>query len=285
MTEDVLTFEELRQVQSRERDSDTLQELDDDFFDRARAYLDMKRDGEDVLQNQEYRNARNLLQDIVDRRQKKIVKLAFLSVKSGVSVDNLMAHEEELFDDLTDAIEDHRYDIEDALLDGDGAARAPALDGEDGAAESDEVDGTGGEEPGAAADESSADDIEDDAAEDEDDTEEDVDSAKDGDDDEDDAGGEKLLFGGDDGDEDDTEPGESGDADDDMKDAGDTADGDEDDTGEAGDGMARVRATTDVQEFMGTDLEAYGPFEEGEEAVVPEKNADVLQEQGKAERL
>ncbi|MFB6291860.1 MAG: hypothetical protein ABEI58_00535, partial [Candidatus Nanohaloarchaea archaeon] len=45
-----------------------------------------------------------------------------------------------------------------------------------------------------------------------------------------------------------------------------------------------VEITSEVPEFMGTDLETYGPFEEGEEAEVPKENAEILINRGNAEK-
>ena len=44
-----------------------------------------------------------------------------------------------------------------------------------------------------------------------------------------------------------------------------------------------IKITSDVPEFMGTDLETYGPFDEGDEAKVPEDNAEILINRGNAE--
>lgn len=46
-----------------------------------------------------------------------------------------------------------------------------------------------------------------------------------------------------------------------------------------------VEMKSDVPEFMGTDLESYGPFEEGEEAELPEENAEILVNRGSAEMV
>ncbi|MFB6181004.1 MAG: hypothetical protein ABEJ93_03940 [Candidatus Nanohalobium sp.] len=50
-------------------------------------------------------------------------------------------------------------------------------------------------------------------------------------------------------------------------------------------GYRLVKITSEVPEFMGTDLESYGPFEEGEEAEIPEENAEILENRGNAEVL
>ena len=50
-------------------------------------------------------------------------------------------------------------------------------------------------------------------------------------------------------------------------------------------GYTLVETTSSVPEFMGTDLEAYGPFDEGEEVEIPDDNAEILVNRGNAERI
>lgn len=57
------------------------------------------------------------------------------------------------------------------------------------------------------------------------------------------------------------------------------------DEGDVEEGYELVKITSEVPEFMGTDLEPYGPFEEGEEASIPEENAEILVNRGNAEVL
>lgn len=63
-----------------------------------------------------------------------------------------------------------------------------------------------------------------------------------------------------------------------------TAEADEEsETEEVEEGYKLVRTTSDVPEFMGTDLEAYGPFDEGEKVSIPDDNAEILVNRGNAE--
>ena len=57
------------------------------------------------------------------------------------------------------------------------------------------------------------------------------------------------------------------------------------DVEEADEGYSIVETTSNVPEFMGTDLEAYGPFEEGEKVEIPDDNAEILVNRGNAERI
>ncbi len=54
---------------------------------------------------------------------------------------------------------------------------------------------------------------------------------------------------------------------------------------EAEEGYSIVKTTSNVPEFMGTDLEAYGPFDEGEKVEIPDDNAEILVNRGNAERI
>jgi hypothetical protein len=42
---------------------------------------------------------------------------------------------------------------------------------------------------------------------------------------------------------------------------------------------------SDFPEFTGTDLEVYGPYEEGDKPRVPEDNAEIMVNRGNAEYL
>lgn len=50
-------------------------------------------------------------------------------------------------------------------------------------------------------------------------------------------------------------------------------------------GYRKVKITSPVPEFTGTDLETYGPFEEGEVVEVPVENAEILENRGNAVQL
>jgi len=60
---------------------------------------------------------------------------------------------------------------------------------------------------------------------------------------------------------------------------------DNDSDTESREGYSYVKIKSGVPEFMGTDLEAYGPFEAGDEVEVPDDNAEILINRGNAESL
>lgn len=59
----------------------------------------------------------------------------------------------------------------------------------------------------------------------------------------------------------------------------------EEEENEADEDYEMVKIKSEVPEFMGTDLETYGPFKEGEEVKVPEDNAEILINRGNAEKV
>lgn len=265
---DLLTFEQLRKIQSQENQQDTLQELDDSFFGKVRDYLDRKKRMGSYQHDREYVNARHIVEDIIDSRQKKILRLAFLASTSPLRVDNLLHEEEPFFDKVRESVTEHRKQLEDKVFEDDESGPADSSMEDEGADEktmeeesapeaepAEDADETGGEREDSEED----DDGGGTGAESGEETKEDIrgkttDDAEPGDagqDREDDAD-EELLFGG----------------------------GDEEDPGSAG---VTVEITAEVPEFMGVDMEAYGPFENGDVVELPEDNANVLVDRGSAE--
>ncbi|MFB6204239.1 MAG: hypothetical protein ABEJ75_01200 [Candidatus Nanohaloarchaea archaeon] len=217
MSENALTFSELRKIQKEEKRKDELSDLEDDFLMRAQDYLSEKKALEE--QSREYRNAKRVLDKIVSLREDKIVKDAKIAVKSDVQTDteNFLPREKELFRELKAVFNDHRDRVNQILQSGDGAATV--------------------ESP----------------PEDEDETET----------------GETSSGNG-----------EKEETDEELSEKGDT-----EERPEAGEGYEVVKIVTEVPEFMGTDLETYGPFDEGDRAEIPEENAEILVNRGNAEKL
>ncbi|MFB6145246.1 MAG: hypothetical protein ABEJ99_01940 [Candidatus Nanohaloarchaea archaeon] len=195
MSDDVLTFSELRKIQKKEKRQDKLTELDDDFLLRVGDYLETKKAGSD--NSREYRNAKRVFDKIMGIRQEKIVKNARISVKSGVKASNLnlLPRERELFLELKEVFKDYSGKVNDLVEEGDDNFEEVDLP------EEEQEEETREEEQ------------------------------------------------------------------------------------EVEDGYVVVKIISDVPEFMGTDLESYGPFDEGEEVEIPEENAEILINRGNAEEL
>jgi DNA replication initiation complex subunit (GINS family) len=218
MSEDALTFSELRKIQKTERRQDDLSELDQNFFLKVRDYLERKKEIDE--KSREYKNAKRVFRKILSLREDKIVKNARLSLKSNIQASemNMLPREEQLFRDMKKQFNEHRDRIEEVT-------EGEAVETEDPEPEI--------EEPAEKRRRENSKEIEDTEPE----TEEEEKSEED-----------------------------SGDLD-------------------PEDGYEIVQVTSEVPEFMGTDLEAYGPFDEGEQVEIPEDNAEILVNRGNAEKL
>ena len=112
----MLTYETIREYVTREKQSQKLIELPDSFFQEARAYLENKEKvssgKEDVW---ELENSRRMLQDLLDSRENKLVKLALVFVRAGVTPGKVMPEERDFFDTLVKSIKSFQEIRTDAI--------------------------------------------------------------------------------------------------------------------------------------------------------------------------
>jgi DNA replication initiation complex subunit (GINS family) len=212
---DALTFNDLRKIQKEERREEELVELDENFFLKAKEYLNRKEDDGD---QRDYTSSKRVFRKIIALREKKIVKNARISLKSNIKASelNLLPREKELFRETKELFEEHRDRIEEINQ------KSPEE------IETEEIDT---EEPEPETTENEA--------------------------------------------PDETEKEEENQEDQGEKEGEDSED--------IEDGYQKVKIVNEVPEFMGTDLESYGPFEEGDRPVIPEDNAEILVNRGNAE--
>ena len=82
----MLTYESLRELVNKEKKEQKLIELPERFFSDAKTYLDNKsklsKGNEDLW---ELDNSKRMLQDLIDSRESKLVKLALVFVRAGVT--------------------------------------------------------------------------------------------------------------------------------------------------------------------------------------------------------
>jgi DNA replication initiation complex subunit (GINS family) len=126
MSENPLTFSELRKAQKQEKRQEDLSDLADNFILRVSNYLEMKKD----VDNREYRSAKRVFDKIIGLRQEKIVKQAKFAVKSengGSSELNLLPREKELFLELKNIFQDFDQNIE-KMIEGEESLETPDID-------------------------------------------------------------------------------------------------------------------------------------------------------------
>jgi len=115
MSEDILTFERLSEIERQERKDDTLADVEDDFYQQVADYLARKDQiaGDD---RSEFRKIQHVLEDIIDSRQKKLLKLAFLASRTDFRADNVLSEEEQFMADIRERIIGHRSHLEQIIL-------------------------------------------------------------------------------------------------------------------------------------------------------------------------
>lgn len=113
MTEEALTFSDLRKIQKQEKRQEELSDLDDNFLLKVSQYLERKQG----VDEREYKNAKRTLDKIVGLRQDKIVKNAKISVKSDVKSSklNLLPREQEFYREIKDKFNSFSDKIDDVV--------------------------------------------------------------------------------------------------------------------------------------------------------------------------
>lgn len=106
-----ITFETLREIQRNERRNGQLYELDNRFYKRVEEYL-----GRKGTTDEELRNARYTLRDIIDRREKKILNQALCAARTNTIMDkkSMTKDEEDMFEELVDILRKYRVDGDDS---------------------------------------------------------------------------------------------------------------------------------------------------------------------------
>ena len=112
----MLTYETLREYVKKEKSSPKLIDLPDSFFPDARAYLENKaRISEGKEDLWELDNSRRMLQDLLDSRESKLVNLALVYVRAGVTPGKVMPEEKEFFDSLVESIKRYQDSRKEAV--------------------------------------------------------------------------------------------------------------------------------------------------------------------------
>jgi DNA replication initiation complex subunit (GINS family) len=145
MSEEALTFSELRKIQKQEKRQEALTELDDNFLLNVSDYFSRKKEmsGED----REYRNAKRVFEKIISLREDKIIKNAKIAAKSesNVSKTDLLPMEQELYRELKNSFKEHRDRAEQRAEGNETGSSEPEIEYED-EVEDDEPEETGEDE-------------------------------------------------------------------------------------------------------------------------------------------
>ncbi len=128
----VVTYETLFELLRLEKGREELQKLDYNFLEEISKYVKEKRDflkhqtsldafSSDERENAEKQlhNTQNMLKQLYDRREKKIMQMAINNARLGMSLtdkSSLLPPEKRLFDELVSTLESYRREILDSMI-------------------------------------------------------------------------------------------------------------------------------------------------------------------------
>ena len=121
-----ITWEEMREIQRNERNSPTLQKIEPNTYKRIIEYISERKkiieeaykDGSEIgselakKAETEMKNAKKILDDLIYRRNEKIVKNAVRAILTGVEdTTNMLEEEEKLYKKVLDALKEFKMDL------------------------------------------------------------------------------------------------------------------------------------------------------------------------------
>ena len=112
MPEETITFELIRRIQREEQRLPKLTKLPDNFYQNVNSYLQQKRKTADSMGDRkiglEVKNIERLIEDVFNRRERKILNNALIAVRTNITPENLTDEEKIFFDQLIDSIKERR---------------------------------------------------------------------------------------------------------------------------------------------------------------------------------
>ncbi len=105
---EAITFNDIREIQKYEKEHEQLYGLTPEQLAKMKEYLLRKKQKNDKKGRREYENALDLVEEIIDRRAYKIMRLAFLSLKTNIEAEGLMEEEHDTFQILRDTLRHYR---------------------------------------------------------------------------------------------------------------------------------------------------------------------------------
>ena len=100
---DIITYETIRNAHRAEKEEE-LQKLQEGFFESVRNWFKVKEKQKDTTSLLEVENAKKLLEDVINRRQKKIVLAALSTMRGQLPPSGLNDEERKFFDDIVNAL-------------------------------------------------------------------------------------------------------------------------------------------------------------------------------------
>ncbi len=115
MAEETITFELIRKIQREEESSPKLTKLPENFYQNVKNYLEQKRKISEKMEDRkvsiELKNVERVVEDIFNKRERKIVMQAVNHARVGLSVENLTEEEKNFFEKIVAIIKERREKI------------------------------------------------------------------------------------------------------------------------------------------------------------------------------
>lgn len=121
MSEETITFELIRKIQLDEQKASTLTRLPTNFFRAISNYLEQKKKlvtSDDRKGTFEMKNIERLVEDIFNRRERKILNAAIIAARSGLPPENLSDDEKPFYNSIVALIKNRRLELLKSLLTG-----------------------------------------------------------------------------------------------------------------------------------------------------------------------
>jgi DNA replication initiation complex subunit (GINS family) len=107
---EVITYETIRNAHRAEKEEE-LQKLPEGFFESVRNWFKIKESMHDTTSLLENENAKKLLEDIINRRQKKLVLAALSTARGQMPPAGLNDEERKFFDNVVNVLKSFKNDM------------------------------------------------------------------------------------------------------------------------------------------------------------------------------
>lgn len=110
MSDETITFELIRRIQREEQRSPKLSKIPDNFYSAVHSYVQQKKgmikeDRKGVI---EIKNIERLIEDVFDRRERKIVTAAVNAARTNIQPEGMNEEEKDFFDLVAGSIRNRR---------------------------------------------------------------------------------------------------------------------------------------------------------------------------------
>ena len=114
--EETITFDLIRKIQREEQRIPKLTRMPAGFYKNVKSYLERKGSISNRKTALEVKNVERLVEDVFNRRERKIFNLALIAARTNIPPENLTEEEREFFDQIVYTVKTRREKILDPML-------------------------------------------------------------------------------------------------------------------------------------------------------------------------